>query len=76
MLLPLLIAPLLLSAAHSPGQEGDASADDRSPCFILTAALAIVAGLLLSEWRNGPAIRTLTDNSPRLERRVLPDRVR
>jgi hypothetical protein len=42
--------------------------------FILTAALAILAGLLLSEWMNGPAIRTLTDDNPRLERTLSPDR--
>jgi hypothetical protein len=41
--------------------------------FILTAALAIVAGLLLCEWMNGPAIRTLTDDSQMLERALSPD---
>ncbi len=41
--------------------------------FILTAALALVAGLLLSEWMNGSAIRTLTDDNPRFERTASPD---
>jgi hypothetical protein len=44
--------------------------------FILTAALAIVAGLLLCEWMNGPAIRTLTGDSQRLEQTSLADRPR
>lgn len=44
--------------------------------FILTAALAIVAGLLLSEWMNGSAIRTLTDDSQRFEQTALPDSAR
>jgi hypothetical protein len=41
--------------------------------FILTAALAIVAGLLLSEWMNGSAIRTLTDDGQRFERTAAQD---
>jgi hypothetical protein len=73
-----------MATAYGDVVERSESADqyDRDLCapeptrwdqFILTAALAIVAGLLLSDWMNGPAIRTLTDDSQMLERALSPD---
>jgi hypothetical protein len=55
------------------GKDLHAPQPPRLNQIIPTAALAFLAGLLLSEWANGSAIRALTDDRQHLERALLQD---